>query len=89
MTNDNEDNSKFITMTEYSWLPKEYVYILEKENKILRNIISKCATSLGNGGIVSPDCSVEFLEFVPKEIEMCVFNLRNEIKQLKERVPPL
>jgi len=38
----------------------------------LRNVVSKCAAALGNGASVSPSCSVEFMEEVPKEISLVV-----------------
>jgi len=41
----------------------------------LREIISECASALGNGAVAAPSCSIEFLAKVPEEIRMVVSRL--------------
>jgi outer membrane murein-binding lipoprotein Lpp len=38
------------------------------ENTKLRQILSECATAIGNGARASPECSIEFLSWIPGEI---------------------
>jgi hypothetical protein len=47
----------------------------------LREALSECATAVGAG--VSPDCSVEFLREVPREVELVVAKLRERVAQLE------
>jgi len=43
---------------------------LENENERLRAILSQCATVVGAN--VAPNCSVEFLRGIPKEIGLAL-----------------
>jgi chromosome segregation ATPase len=47
----------------------------------LREALSDCATAVGAG--VSPDCSVEFLRKVPREVELVVAKLRERVAELE------
>jgi hypothetical protein len=50
----------------------------------LREALSECATAVGAG--VSPDCSVEFLRKVPREVELVVAKLRERGAELERLV---
>jgi len=41
----------------------------------LREIISECATALGNGAAIAPSCSIEFMAKLPEEIRLAVSRL--------------
>jgi len=56
----------------------------ERECAELRKIVSDCADALGNGAIVSPDCSIEFMQSLPSEIGLHVASLCDERDHLKE-----
>lgn len=47
----------------------------------LRTALSECATAVGAGA--SPDCSIEFLRDVPREVELFVSKLRQRIAELE------
>lgn len=55
-----------------------------KVTKRLRRIVSQCAAAIGNGSFASEECSLEFMEGVPAEIEAEVKHLRDEVSKLKE-----
>ena len=46
------------------------------ENAKCRAIISECAAALGNGAVVSPECTVDFMAHVPNEIRLYVAKLK-------------
>ena len=46
------------------------VKALKEENEKLRKVISQIATNLGNGSVVSEEASIEFIEELPKEVEL-------------------
>lgn len=46
----------------------------------LKAIISRCATEIGNGAAVSPDCSIEFMAQLPAEIAAHTDKLRRFLK---------
>lgn len=50
----------------------DHVAAQAEESERLRNVVSKSAAALGNGASVSPSCSVEFMEEVPKEVSLVV-----------------
>lgn len=52
---------------------------LEAENDRLRKIVSECATALGNGAYVGPECTIEFMGELPREIALHVAALRPAI----------
>lgn len=52
---------------------------LEEENQKLRAIVSACAAALGNGTVVAPEASVEFMALLPAEFAASI------AKQLKGR----
>lgn len=43
---------------------------LKEENQKLRKVISQIANNLGNGSAVSEEASIEFIEELPKEVEL-------------------
>lgn len=47
---------------------------LEYERNQLRAIFPKILIALGNGGECTPNASIEFLEEIPKEIELVIRN---------------
>jgi len=51
---------------------------LKFENESLRNTISKIADNIGNGSFAAPECSLEFMELVAKEVGSVTFGLRAE-----------
>lgn len=56
-----------------------------KDIEVLRSIISKCADALGNGAVISPDCSIEFIGALPSEIGLHVASLTEDRDTWKER----
>jgi hypothetical protein len=50
----------------------------------LREALSECATAVGAG--VSPDCSVDFLREVPREVELVVAKLRERVAELENQL---
>jgi hypothetical protein len=50
----------------------------------LREALSECAKAVGAGA--SPDCSVEFLREVPREVELFVAKLRERVAELESEV---
>lgn len=60
------------------------------ENKRLRETLSKVCSALGNGAFASPDCSIEFMEEIPREVELVITASRAECEGLRaavERLP--
>lgn len=53
---------------------------LAEQNAALRKIISDCAAAIGNWSACSPECSLEFMQFVPKEISGYAEKLRAILK---------
>jgi hypothetical protein len=45
------------------------------ENATLREIISESAAAIGNGAAIAPQCSVEFMQGLPREIALCTSRL--------------
>lgn len=62
---------------------KETIAAKDGEISALRSIISKCADALGNGAIISHDCSVEFMRGLPSEIGLHVASLTEELETLR------
>lgn len=60
-----------------------YVVGLERENKSLRLILSRCSAALGNGSGCAPEASLEFMSSLPVEIAEETRALRAEIERLK------
>lgn len=59
------------------------------EAKKLREIISKCASSIQNGSFCSPEASLEFMGWIPDEIKGHVDHLNDKLKwidHLKDEV---
>ena len=50
----------------------------EEENRKLREIFPKILNALDNGSGCTPDVSLEFLQGIPKEIELVVKRLKHE-----------
>ncbi len=51
----------------------------------LRRVVSECASAIGNGAVVSPDCSVDFMAHVPAEIAARVGRLTRERDEWRAR----
>lgn len=54
---------------------------LRAENASLRQIIADCATAIGNGAAVGPECSLEFMSWLPKEIAGVTSKLRADLRE--------
>ena len=52
----------------------------DAENAELRKIVSGCAEALGNGAVVAPECSLDFMGKLPGEIDSFVARLRAEVR---------
>lgn len=50
----------------------------EADNRRLREIVSQCASALGNGAVAQTACSLEFLAEVPNEVRLVADELRRE-----------
>jgi hypothetical protein len=49
---------------------------LTDENKRLRQLLCDVLKALGNGSGASPECSMEFLSYIPEEVRLVVADLR-------------
>ena len=59
---------------------------LIEENEKLRDALSLIASNIGNGSVVSPKASMEFLtKDLPNEVKLACVNYRREIELLKAR----
>lgn len=56
---------------------------LKDENYKLRHIVSDSAAALCTGAFISPTCSIEYMQGLPKEIASVVTELRNKIGEEK------
>lgn len=52
----------------------------------LRAILADCATAIGNGSVVSPACSLDFLSCIPKEIADNAEMQRTRISDLERQL---
>ena len=55
---------------------KRHASSLEEENAKLRELFPKILDALGNGSGCTPEVSLEFLQGIPKEVELVVKNLK-------------
>lgn len=55
---------------------KHHSASLEEENTKLRELFPKILNALGNGSGCKPEVSLEFLQGIPKEVELVVKNLK-------------
>lgn len=55
---------------------------LTEENLRLRRVLSRIATNIGNGSVVSEQASIEFIEDIPREVELVCQSLRKDIQKL-------
>jgi hypothetical protein len=55
----------------------------EQVTKELRDLLCATLSGLGNGAFASPDCTIEFMREIPKEVAAVVTALRAEVKRLK------
>ena len=59
---------------------------LIEENEKLRDALSLIASNIGNGSVVSPKASMEFLtKDLPNEVKLACINYKREIELLKAR----
>lgn len=56
---------------------------LSAENAALRQIISYCASAIGNGAFASPDCSVEFMQGIPNEMRLHSSALKERLERVE------
>lgn len=56
------------------------------ENERLREVVSKCADSLGNGAFISPAASIEFMEKLPGEIASVSASTKAKLVEATKRV---
>lgn len=61
-------------------MSEQEIQKLKDENYTLRHIISDSAAALCNGAFISPSCSVEFMQGLPKEISSVVTELRRKME---------
>ena len=57
---------------------KRHASSLEEENRKLRELFPKILNALDNGSGCTPEVSLEFLQGIPKEVELVVKNLKHE-----------
>ena len=57
---------------------KHHSASLEEENRKLRELFPKILNALDNGSGCTPEVSLEFLQGIPKEVELVVKNLKHE-----------
>lgn len=60
---------------------KKEIQILEEENQKLREVFPKILEALDNGSVCTADVSLEFIQEIPKEVELVVKGLKNEVKR--------
>ncbi len=53
----------------------------KEENKRLRAILVKVCEAIGNGSCCSENSSIQFLEEIPKEIELRIKHLKTGVGQ--------
>lgn len=58
---------------------------LRKEIELLRKIVSDSASALGNGAVISPECTIGFMQYLPKEIALYTGRLRQQLDEARER----
>lgn len=51
---------------------EEEIQSILDENARLRQIICDCAAALGNGAMILPQASIEFMELLPREISLVI-----------------
>lgn len=59
------------------------IAFLRKENEALREVVSESAAALGNGASIAPQCSLEFMQGLPREIALCADRLRQDAAQAR------
>ena len=57
---------------------KRHASSLEEENRKLRELFPKILDALDNGSGCTPEVSLEFLQGIPKEVELVVKNVKRE-----------
>ena len=58
---------------------KKEIQILQEENQKLREVFPKILESLANGSMCTADVSLGFIQEIPKEVELVVKGLKNEL----------
>lgn len=56
--------------------PDHIIEKIREENAALRRIVHECANALPNGAYCSPECSLEFMSEVPREIGLVTAELK-------------
>ena len=57
----------------------------EAERDAAKSILSKCADAIGNGAVVAPECSLEFMAHIPSEIGLHVASLTEDLGETREQ----
>jgi hypothetical protein len=52
----------------------------------LRTILCECATAIGNGAVMSPTCSLEFMQHLPAEIAANAEKRKSRITSLERQL---
>ena len=58
---------------------KKEIEILQEENQKLREVFPKILEALGNGSVCTADVSLEFIQEIPREVELVVKRLKYEL----------
>lgn len=58
---------------------KKEIQILQEENQKLREVFPKILEALGNGSVCTADVSLEFIQEIPREVELVVKRLKYEL----------
>lgn len=59
----------------------------EAEASTLRQILSECASAIGNGAFAEPRCSLEFLAHIPEEIRLHFATLQKKLERAESTSP--
>jgi len=65
---------------------KKEIEILQEENQKLREVFPKILEALGNGSMCTADVSLEFIQDIPKEVELVVRGLKNDLTRVKTKL---
>lgn len=61
---------------------KKQVQILQEENQKLREVFPKILEALGNGSGCTADVSLEFIQEIPKEVELVLRGLKRNSNKI-------
>jgi hypothetical protein len=61
---------------------KKEIQILQEENQKLREVFPKILEALGNGSMCTADVSLEFIQEIPKEVELVLRGLKRNSNKI-------